>query len=99
MCVCGDTAGDLPKYVLSTEGIGLHVPAVHAFAGVLSVCLRRIEGPSERGEKTFLAEYRKPAYGMAVIRKAYHKGLSGSGGVQTYRHDLLWLLCFCESRW
>ena len=57
MCLCGDMAG-LPEYVLTTEGIGLHVPVVHAFAGVLSACLRRSEGPPGRGEKVFLAEHR-----------------------------------------
>jgi hypothetical protein len=34
ICICGDTAGDLPQYVLLTmEGIGLHVPVVHVFRG------------------------------------------------------------------
>jgi len=34
ICICGDTAEDLPQYVLLTmEGIGLHVPVVHVFCG------------------------------------------------------------------
>ena len=34
ICICGDTVGDLPQYVLlTTEGIGLLVPVVHVFRG------------------------------------------------------------------
>ena len=34
ICICGDTAGDLPQYVLLTmEGIRLHVPVVHVYRG------------------------------------------------------------------
>ena len=93
VCLCGDTAGDLPVRVDYGKD-QITRPAVHVFASILSASLRRIEGPSGRGEKAFPAEYRKPAYSMSVIQKANHKGLSGSGGVQTYRHDLL---CFCAS--
>jgi hypothetical protein len=34
----------------------------------------------------------KAAYSIAVVHRAYHKELSGSGSVEAYRHGL-WSFC------
>ena len=75
ICICGDTAGDLPQYVLLTmEGIGLHVPVVHVFrvrTVCLGLCFVAAQGPPERGKSVLGRARKDEAYTIYQTHKDY----------------------------